>query len=141
MICGAVVALICYFFWMFFTPQLPVLLMGWLMKFPPVFAFLSDKMLRLLMFGVTVVSVYVWSVMMMAWGMFPFWSVLIIIFGWYAFTLAACPPTSAVPNAIIYTVSSLTMRISSIQRYRKARILCVASSWANAPKAGGPGLK
>lgn len=86
-----VVVLIVYFFWMFFTATLPVLLMGWVDKFPAVFYPLNDTWLKLLMFGVMFVSVYIWSVMMMAWGMFPFWSVLILIFGWYAFTLAASP--------------------------------------------------
>lgn len=89
MICMAVAVLICYFFWLFFTPQLPVLLMGWLVKFPPVFYVLSDQILRIVMLAVMLVSVYIWSVMMMAWGMFPFWSVLILALGWYAFTLAA----------------------------------------------------
>lgn len=89
---GAVVVVaILYFFWMFFTATLPVLLMGWLDKFPPVFYPLNDTWLKLLMFAVMIVSVYIWSVMMMAWGMFPFWSVLILVFGWYAFTLAASP--------------------------------------------------
>ncbi len=84
-----VIIAICYFMWMFLTPSLPVLLMGWLVKFPPVFYVLSDQMLRILMLAVTLVSVYIWSVMMMAWGMFPFWSLLILICGWYSFTLAA----------------------------------------------------
>lgn len=91
LICVIVVVLICYFFWMFFTSAIPVLIMGWLLKYPKVFAVISDGWLKLLMFCVTIVSVYVWSVMMMAWGMFPFWSVLILIFGWYSFTLAASP--------------------------------------------------
>ncbi len=86
-----VIVLIIYFFWMFFTATLPVLLMGWLMKFPPVFAFLTDGWLKLLMLSITMASVYIWCVIMMAWGMFPIWSVLILILGWYGFTLAASP--------------------------------------------------
>lgn len=91
LISAAALVLICYFFWMFFTATLPVLLMGWLVKFPTVFYVLSDQWLRGLMLAVTMVSVYIWSVMMMAWGMFPAWSLLILIFGWYSFTLAASP--------------------------------------------------
>ncbi len=91
MICLVVVVLICYFFWMFFTASMPVLLMGRLVKYPAVFYPLSDQLLRMLMLAVTLVSVYLWSVMMMAWGMFPFWSLLILICGWYSFTLAASP--------------------------------------------------
>lgn len=90
-ICLLVLVMICYFSWMFFTASLPVLLMGWLVKFPKVFYVLSDQWLRVLMLGVTLVSVYIWSVMMMAWGMFPFWSVLILICSWYSFSLAASP--------------------------------------------------
>ncbi len=88
-ICLIVGVAICYFAWMFFTPQLPVLLMGWLVKFPPVFYVLSDQVLRILMLAVMLVSVYIWSVMMMAWGMFPAWSLLILVLGWYGFTLAS----------------------------------------------------
>lgn len=91
LICGIVVVVILYFFWMFFTATLPVLLMGWLDRLPPVFYPLNDTWLKILMFVVMLASVYIWSVMMMAWGMFPFWSVLILLFGWYAFTLAASP--------------------------------------------------
>lgn len=88
-ICLIVAVAICYFLWMFLSASLPVLLMGWLVKFPAVFYLLSDQVLRLLMLVVTLVSVYICSVMMMARGMFPFWSILILICGWYSFTLAA----------------------------------------------------
>ena len=90
-ICLVVIVLICYFFWMFFTPQLPVLLMGWLMKFPPVFYVLPDKWLKGLMLCVFGVSFYVWSVVMMAWGMFPIFSLLILILSWYGYELASSP--------------------------------------------------
>ncbi len=91
LICLVVLVVFCYLTWMFLTVQLPVLLMGWLMKFPPVFYLLSDKALKYLMLFVLVISVYIWSVMMMAWGMFPIFSVLILVFGWYGYELASSP--------------------------------------------------
>lgn len=90
-ICLIPVLLFMYFCWMFATQTLPVLLMGWLLRFPPVFKPLSDQWLRLLMLVVMLVCVYIQAVMMMAWGMFPFWSLLILIVGWYAFSLASSP--------------------------------------------------
>jgi len=74
--------------WMFALQTVPTLLMGWLMIFPPVFAFLKDTWLRALLFIVALVSCYVWAVMMMAWGMFPFWTLIIAIVSWYAFAMA-----------------------------------------------------
>ena len=91
MICLLVVVLISLFCWTFCTPAIPTLLMGWLMVFPPVFAWLDDKWLRRTIFVVALVSAYVWIIVMMAWGMFPFWSLLILIAGWYAYSLAVSP--------------------------------------------------
>lgn len=80
-----------YFCWIFAAQTLPVLLMGWLLSFPAVFKALSDTWVRNIMFAVTLVCVYIWAVVMMAWGMFPFWSLLILVMGWYAFSLASSP--------------------------------------------------
>lgn len=77
--------------WMFALQAVPTLLMGWLMTFPRVFAILNDGWLRALIFIVALVSCYVWIVTMMAWGMFPFWSLIIAIISWYAFAMATSP--------------------------------------------------
>ena len=90
-LCLIPIWLLMVFLWMFMTPALPVLLRGWLVKFPPVFAFLSDKWLKISMAFVAVISACIWCVMMMAWGMFPFWSVLIVIITWYCSLLASSP--------------------------------------------------
>lgn len=90
-ICLIVVVFIVYFCWMFAMQTVPVLLMGWLMKFPIVFKPLSDQLLRLLMFIVMLACVYIHSVVMMAWGMFPFWTIVILIMSWYTFSLAISP--------------------------------------------------
>ncbi len=90
-LCLIPIWLIIVFLWMFMTPALPVLLMGCLVKFPPVFAFLSDRWLKLLMAAVEGLCAYIWCVMMMAWGMFPFWCVLIWYMTWYCFLLASSP--------------------------------------------------
>lgn len=91
LICLIVLVFIIYFCWMFAMQTVPVLLMGWLMKFPLVFKPISDQWLRLLMFIVMLASVYIQSVVMMAWGMFPFWSIVIVIMSWYTFSLAISP--------------------------------------------------
>lgn len=91
MYCMIPIVLFAYFLWMFASQTVPVLLMGWLMAIPPLFAWLNDKWLRALMLVLTVVSCYVWVVIMMAWGMFPFWAILIVVIGWYAFSLASSP--------------------------------------------------
>lgn len=80
-----------FFVWMFLSQQIPVLAMGWLVKYPRIFCFLSDGWLKALMGLVTIVSAYIWSVMMMAWGMFPFWSIVIVVFSYYSFLLASSP--------------------------------------------------
>lgn len=90
-ICLLILVFIVYFCWTFAMQTVPVLLMGWLMKFPIVFKPLSDQVLRLLMFIVMLVCVYIQSVVMMAWGMFPFWSIVILIMSWYTFSLAQSP--------------------------------------------------
>lgn len=90
-LCLIPVMFLLYGIWMFAAQTIPTLLMGWLMVFPPVFAFLKDSWLRALIFVVAMVSCYIWSVIMMAWGMFPFWTILIFIVGWYAMTLAVSP--------------------------------------------------
>lgn len=77
--------------WMFGLQTIPTLLMGWLLKFPPVFALLKDSWLKIIIFLVAIASCYVWAVMMLAWGMFPFWILLITIISWYAFALATSP--------------------------------------------------
>lgn len=79
------------FLWLFGTSAMPVLLMGWLLKYPAVFKALDDKWVRLLMFVVMLLSCYVWSVVMMAWGMFPIFMILILMMGWYSFSLAKSP--------------------------------------------------
>ena len=76
------------FFWIFGGAALPVLLAGWLIKYPKVFYPLSDTHLRILMFVLMIVSWYVWSIVMMAWGMFPIFSILMFIVCWYAYSLA-----------------------------------------------------
>lgn len=90
-ICLIVPIAIIFFCWMFLMQTVPVLLMGWLMKFPPVFKPLSDQWLRILMFITMLVCVYIQSVVMMAWGMFPFWIIVIFIMSWYTFSLAVSP--------------------------------------------------
>lgn len=85
------IILLAGFIMMFMAQTLPVLLMGWLVKFAPVFAFLSDRWLKLLMAVVAGICAYSWCVMMMAWGMFPFWCVLIWYMTWYCFLLASSP--------------------------------------------------
>ena len=90
-ICMLVIIVIVYFCWMFAMQTVPVLLMGWLMKFPLVFKPLSDQVLKLLLLVVMLVCVYIHAVIMLAWGMFPFWTILIFIAGWYAFSLAQSP--------------------------------------------------
>lgn len=89
--CLMPVVLILMLLWLFWTASLPVVLMGWLLRFPVVFAWISDRWLKWLMLAVTLVSAYVWSVMQMGWGIFPVWSVVIFIVSWYMFTLAASP--------------------------------------------------
>lgn len=91
LICLIVLVLFVYFCWMFLMQTVPVLLMGWLIKFPIVFKPLSDKWLKILMFIVMLVCVYIQSVVMMAWGMFPIWTIVIFIMSWYTFSLAISP--------------------------------------------------
>lgn len=86
-----ILAIVIYGLWMFFTGALPVLIMGFLLQIPIVFKPINDTPLKILMLVVAVVSAYVWSIVMMAWGIFPFWSVVIFILAYYMFTLAASP--------------------------------------------------
>ena len=86
-----ILMLVVGFFWIFGTAALPVWIMGWLLKYPKVFKNLDDKHVMVLMFVVTAISCYVWSIVMMAWGMFPILVLFIIMTSWYAFTLAKSP--------------------------------------------------
>lgn len=90
-ICLVALIAVMYAIWMFAAQAIPVLLMGWLLKFPIVFKPLSDPVLKILMLLVALACAYFQSVVMMAWGMFPFWSVIILIISWYAFSLASSP--------------------------------------------------
>lgn len=86
----AIMTMILGIFWMFFTPSLIVLAMGWLLQFPKVFALLSDKILKYVMLGVTIFCTYWWTVSMIAWGIF--WPLLIILFFFsrYSYIAASC---------------------------------------------------
>lgn len=64
-------------FWLFFTPSVLVLAMGWLLRFPKVFWPLSDKALRYIMLGVSIICTYWWAVALLGWGMF--WPFLLIL--------------------------------------------------------------
>lgn len=90
-ICMIPLILIWGYFWVFGTSTIPVLLMGWLLRFPKVFKMLSDKALMMTMFFVMLLSCYVWSIMLMAWGMPPIFALIILIVGWYNFSLAKSP--------------------------------------------------
>ena len=86
----AVMAMLLGLFWMFFTPSLPVLLMGWLLQFPSVFAMLSDKALKYIMLALSVFCTYWWAVSMLAWGMFWPFLLLILFFSRYCYKAATC---------------------------------------------------
>lgn len=75
--------------WLFATPSIPVLAMGWLIRFPKVFAALTDGALRWLMFGVSVIFTYYWLVLMLSWGMFWLFAFGVIIASWYLFRYAS----------------------------------------------------
>ena len=63
--------------WIYCTSSLPVLLMGWLVIYPKVYAKLGDRTLKTAMFVVAAVSFYYWAVLMLGWGM---WGVLLVVF-------------------------------------------------------------
>lgn len=86
-----VLLLISLAFWMFWTQAIPTLIMGWLIRFPPVFFPLSDTVLKWLLIGVSFASFYFWSVVLMAWGMFPAFALLILVATYYMCQLAISP--------------------------------------------------
>lgn len=75
--------------WIFITPSIPVLAMGWLIGFPKVFAVFSDKALKWTMFGVSVVFTYYWIVALLGWGMFWPFAIAIMAISWYIFKYAS----------------------------------------------------
>lgn len=88
--CAVVLVIILGVFWLFFTPSLLVLAMGWLLCFPRVFAALSDKALKRIMLSVSIVCTFWWSVALLGWGMFwPFLFVL-FFFSRYCYRAASC---------------------------------------------------
>lgn len=88
--CLVILQILVYAVWMFVTASLPVLVIGWLIRFPRLFAFLDDKPLKILMLVVTAISFYCWSVALLAWGMFWPFLVLLFLTDRYFYTLAAC---------------------------------------------------
>lgn len=86
-----IVTLLGIIIWILSSASLPVLVMGWLLRFPNVFKNLDDRPLKYLMFAVMLISWYFWSIIMMAWGMFPFFALVMLVVSWYAFSLAKSP--------------------------------------------------
>ncbi|MBP5189481.1 MAG: hypothetical protein J6031_01015, partial [Bacteroidales bacterium] len=64
-----ILTLICDLIWMFFTGAIPVFLLGYLFRFHFLFYHLGDSILAILTFIVAVVSGYVWTILMLSWGM------------------------------------------------------------------------
>lgn len=76
--------------WIYCTSSLPVLLMGWLVIYPKVYAKLGDRTLKTAMFVVAAVSFYYWAVLMLGWGM---WGVLLVasfLVARYFFQMSTC---------------------------------------------------
>lgn len=90
MYAAALAVLLAGLIWLFCTASLPVLLMGWLIRYPRVFAPMSDRALKWTITAVAVLSFYYWAVALLGWGMF--WPFLAILFltGRYFRSLATC---------------------------------------------------
>lgn len=88
--CLVVLQLLVYALWMFFTPSLLVLVLGWLIRFPRLFFVLGDRTLKGIILVVSVLGFYWWSVVLLAWGLF--WPFLFILFlvSRYMFSLSTC---------------------------------------------------
>lgn len=119
-----------FFVWVFCTGAAPTLLMGFLVRFRHVYYPLGDKSLRMLLGVVTIGSVYVWSVLMLLWGMF--WPFLAAIFmaSFYLFVLTASP-LDHVPH-----VRCLGCRRLHTMRQVAERIVREHDEWVDESKEG-----
>lgn len=86
---AALLAMVFGVVWMFMTPSLIVLAMGWLVRFPKSFALLSDRALKITMLVVTVVCTYWWAVAMLGWGMFWPFLIIMVYVSRFSFTTAS----------------------------------------------------
>ena len=77
--------------WVLSSASLPVLVMGWLLRFPKAFKELDDRPLKYVILAVMLSAWYVWSIIMMAWGMFPFFALVMLVISWYSYSLAKSP--------------------------------------------------
>ena len=77
--CWAVIAFIGSLVWFFFTPLIPALAMNCLTHFPKAFYPFGNRTLRYIILGVMILSTYVWTILMLAWGMYWIFIILIII--------------------------------------------------------------
>lgn len=119
-----------FFVWVFCTGAAPTLLMGFLVRFRHAYYPLGDKSLRMLLGVVTIGSVYVWSVLMLLWGMF--WPFLAAIFmaSFYLFVLTASP-LDHVPH-----VRCLGCRRLHTMRQVAERIVREHDEWVDESKEG-----
>lgn len=69
--------------WYMLTPSLIVLLMGWMIEYPIVFKSLSNMALKYLIVTISIVSTIFWMIVLMAWGMFWFLTLLVIPVSYY----------------------------------------------------------
>ena len=97
---GFVVLLIYLVFvilWLYATPMVLVLLIGVLMHNPKIFYPLSNKTLNVIMLSVTVISAYVWTALLIGWGimwlfLLPLPLAVMFIYGLASGPLAAEAP-------------------------------------------------
>lgn len=80
---AVVVALIGALAWYCLIPSLVVLLLGWLIAYPPVLKPLSNKTLKIIIYVAAVVGFYCWAIALMAWGMYWFLVLSILPVSYY----------------------------------------------------------
>ena len=80
----AALALVCGLLWCFMLGALPVLLFGYLIRFRHLFYHLGDSVLVIIAVVLAVVGGYVWSILMLSWGMLWFFVPIILVVAWWA---------------------------------------------------------
>lgn len=78
-----VVMLVAILAWYCLIPSLAVLLVGWLIAYPPVFRPLSNKTLKVIIYVLAAVGFYWWAIALMAWGLYWFMVLPIIPVSYY----------------------------------------------------------
>lgn len=89
--------------WYCLTPSLAVLLIGWLIAYPPVFRLLSNKTLKVIIYVAAAAGFYCWAIALMAWGMYWFMVLPILPVSYYCVRwateyLSDCQPHERCPR-------------------------------------------